>query len=149
MERAKDLNGFLTLLQQATHKVGQAAKVLSERQDTESQIQFATLSQLRDELEFAGRDLAGGVIDLREIAFDERAWSLLFSEPVIPLASETFEPVRLPEPEVVRTPERESIFDFDGQPQDFGLGIPDDLLEGIDTDTPTQDDTPTVPILEP
>ena len=85
MERAKDLNGLLTILREATHAVGQVIPVLDERQDTASR---ARLGEIRDSLEYVGRDLAGGVIDLRELPFNERTWNLLFIEPVIPLASE-------------------------------------------------------------
>ena len=147
MERAKDLNGLLTLLQTATQTVGSATRVLSERPDTESQVQFAELRKLRDELEFAGRDLAGGVIDLRELPFDEHAWTLLFSEPVIPLASEEPEPEPVPyvEPPLPRTEEQDDLFDFDAVVSDHGLGIPPDLLEGIELDVEVPyDDCPTL-----
>lgn len=86
MERAIDLNGLLTILREATQAVGQVIPVLEARQDTESLFQRARLREIRDSLEYIGRDLAGGVIDLRELPFDERTWSLLFREPVIPLA---------------------------------------------------------------
>lgn len=146
MERAKDLNGLLTLLQRATRTVGSATRVLSERPDTESQVQFADLRKLRDELEFAGRDLAGGVIDLRELPFDERAWSLLFSCPVIPLATEEPEPrAEYVEPFSAPTEVQDDLFDFDGAPGDHGLGIPPDLLDGIELDGEVAfDDAPTL-----
>ena len=147
MERTKDLNGLLTLLQEATRIVGSTARVLSERNDTESQVQFADLRKLRDELEFAGRDLAGGVIDLRELPFDESAWSLLFKEERLQLASEKTEVIELTEQAPAPTEEQEDLFDFDTVPGDHGLGIPPDLLDGIDTDAVPYDDAPTVPIL--
>lgn len=149
MERAKDLNGLLTLIQKATRIAGQATSVLSERLDTESQIQLADLREVRDELEFIGRDLAGGVIDLRELPFDEHSWTLLFNESVIPLASEAVEerePVHVPAPP---TEVQDDLFDFSGTPSDHGLGIPPDLLDGIELDDEVPyDDAPTVPILE-
>lgn len=150
MERAKDLNGLLTLLQKATRVAGQATSVLAERLDTESQLQLVALREIRDELEFAGRDLAGGVIDLRELPFDEHSWTLLFNEPVIPLATEEVEE-REPAPEPSAPTEvQDDLFDFDGTPGDHGLGIPPDLLDGIELDGEVAyDDAPTVPFLEP
>ena len=145
MERAKDLNGLLTIIAAATRATGAASAMLSERNDTESQMQRAALRQTRDELEFIGRDLAGGVIDLRELPFDERSWSLLFRCPVIPLASDEPEPR---EPAHVPAPPSEvqdDLFDFDSSPGDHGIGIPPDLLDGIEVDDEiAYDDCPTL-----
>lgn len=149
MERAKDLNGLLTLIQAATRATGQATSVLADRLDTESQMQVAALRQTRDELEFIGRDLAGGVIDLRELHFDERSWTLLFREPVIPLAAEEIEPREAAHVPAPPTGVQDDLFDFESAPGDHGLGIPPDLLDGIETDGEAPyDDAPTVPILE-
>lgn len=148
MERAKDLNGLLTLIRAATRATGQATAVLADRLDTESQMQVASLRQTRDELEFIGRDLAGGVIDLRELHFDEKAWTLLFNQPVIPLATEETETREAAPAPVEPTALQDDLFDFESSPGDHGLGIPPDLLDGIDTSELDVDDTPTVPILE-
>lgn len=149
MERAKDLNGLLTLLQEATQATGSACGVLADRLDTESQMQLRRLRETRDALEFAGRDLAGGVIDLRELPFDERAWSLLFSCPVIPLAVEEPEPRDVAETHRPPTDTQDDLFDFSSEPGDHGLGIPPDLLDGIDLDDEVPfDDAPTVPFLD-
>jgi hypothetical protein len=152
MERAKDLNGLLTLLQEATQAVGSVIPVLAARPDTESQAQRARLLKIRDSLEFIGRDLVGGVIDLRELPFDEPTWSLLFKDAALQLASEktASEEIELTERAVVPAPptdEQEDLFDYDTVPGDHGLGIPPDLLDGIDTDAIPYDDAPTVPIL--
>lgn len=114
MERAKDLSGLLILIREATLATGSASSVLASRQDTESQIQSASLRKTRDQLEFIGRDLAGGVIDLRELPFDEQSWTLLFGEPVIPLAVEKPEPQedRFPEPGLP-TELQEELFDME------------------------------------
>jgi hypothetical protein len=118
--------------------------MLADRRDTESQIQCAALRKTQDLLEFVGRDLAGGVIDLRELHFDERTWTLLFKEAVIPLAIEEIELTeRAPAPPPP-TVAQEDLFDFDSEPSDHGLGIPPDLLDGIDTDQVDFDDTPTL-----
>jgi hypothetical protein len=118
--------------------------MLADRRDTESQIQCAALRKTQDLLEFVGRDLAGGVIDLRELHFDERTWSLLFKEAVIPLATEEIELTeRAPAPPLP-TLAQEDLFDFGSEPSDHGLGIPPDLLDGIDTDQVDFDDTPTL-----
>lgn len=147
MQRAKDLNGLLTILANASRALNRAVPILSRLPDTESQIQSQDLNTVRTELEMAGRDLAGGIVDLRELPFDEHAWGLNFNESAVQLASEP-DPQPFPHevPVVERTQVRDELFDFDSQPQD--LGEAPDLLAGIDTDQPTQDDTPTVPILE-
>ena len=129
MERAKDLSGLLILIREATLATGSASSVLAYRQDTESQIQCASLRKIRDQLEFLGRDLAGGVIDLRELPFHEKAWTLLFGEPIIPLATEQpalqeERPTPLPPTEL-----QDDLFDFASTTQDHGRGIPAGFLD--------------------
>jgi hypothetical protein len=105
---------------------------------------------VRDSLEFIGRDLVGGVIDLRELPFDEPTWSLLFKDAALQLASEktASEEIELTERAPAPPTEvQEDLFDFDSAPSDHGLGIPPDLLDGIDTEAIPFDDAPTVPIL--
>ncbi len=153
MQRAKDLNGLLTILANATQALTRVVPILNRLPDTESQIQTQDLRSVREDLEMLGRDLAGGVVDLRELPFDEPAWKLNFNDAPIQLASEPdpkpqagheFWPDEVPL--VRRTPEREGLFDFDSPPvQD--LGEAPDLLQGIDTSQPAYDDAPTVPIL--
>lgn len=146
MQRAKDLNGLLTILAGATQALNRLVPILDRVPDQECQIQSQDLKEVRENLEMAGRDLAGGVVDLREVPFDEKAWTLNFKESPIQLASEPDpEPSEYVEP-VNRTPVRDSLFDFDSPPvQD--LGEAPDLLAGIDTNQPAYDDAPTVPIL--
>jgi hypothetical protein len=152
MQRAKDLNGLLTILAEATHALDRVVPILNRLPDTESQIQTQDLRVVREELEMLGRDLAGGVVDLRELHFDESAWKLNFNDSPLQLASE---PDHKPDSAIDltdeyvepldRTPVRDSLFDFDAPPvQD--LGAAPDLLQGIDTNEPTYDDAPTVPL---
>lgn len=146
MQRAKDINGLLTILAGASQALNRLLPILDRLPDQESQIQAQDLKEVRENLEMAGRDLAGGIVDLRELPFDEQAWTLNFNETPVQLASEPD-----PEPEpwvepVRRTPVRDSLFDFESPPvQD--LGEAPDLLDGIDTSQPAYDDAPTVPIL--
>lgn len=147
MKRAKDLNGLLTIVANATQALTRVVPILDRLPDTESQIQTQDLRAVREDLEMLGRDLAGGIVDLRELPFDEQAWKLNFNESPVQLASE---PDPEPEPWVEplrRTPVRDSLFDFESPPV-ADLGEAPDLLDGIDTSEPAYDDAPTVPILE-
>ena len=156
MQRAKDLNGLLTILASATQALTRVVPILNRKPDTESQIQTEDLRAVREELEMLGRDLTGGIVDLRELPFDEGAWKLNFNETSIQLASEPdFErnSFSFPDddvwpdevPKVERTQVREDLFEFDAPPV-RDLGEPPDLLQGIDTTQPVYDDEPTVPM---
>ena len=153
MQRAKDLNGLLTILANATQALTRVVPILNRLPDTESQIQTQDLRSVREDLEMLGRDLTGGVVDLRELPFDEGAWKLNFNDSPLQLAGEPdpkpqagheFWPDEVPL--VRRTPEREGLFDFESPPvQD--LGEAPYLQNWIYTSQPAYDDAPTVPIL--
>lgn len=143
--RAKNMDGLLTILHDATVRLSNAICFLGNVPGDEAKMQQRDLTEIRECLDRAGRDLASGVVDLRELTFDEKAWALLFQE-----TTEDLEPVSNTVPVLdefsnapPRSLEQEDLFDF--TPVD--LSEPPDLLDGIELGPPSQEDIPTVPII--
>jgi hypothetical protein len=86
--RAKNFEGLLDLVSEASAALRQNHRLLSRTSDTESVIAAKQSHELGKSLEFLGRDLASGLVDLLEVPFDERAHRRVFDNSGLVLASE-------------------------------------------------------------
>jgi len=146
-QRAKDYEGLLGLVREATKALAENLCLLHRSQDDDSLMAVDSTRTVLARLEFLGRDLGSGLVDLELAPFDRKAWALLFND-----GEKTPSPkTRLPDPatlfgapkdEIVlvspipsNNDPRTQIFDFESSAGD---------LRRRDQ----EDDTPTIPLIQ-
>jgi len=121
-KRAKDFEGMIRALYEALATLIEDLALLRRSGDDDSIMAVERTEEIVARLEFLGRDLASGLVDLEQAPFDRKTWAAIFNSP-----EEV--PSNLPDPakdEIVLTrprPDlddpRNEIFDFENSPGDF------------------------------
>jgi len=120
-KRAKDFEGMIRTVYEALETLIENLALLRRSKDDDSLMSVERTDTIVSRLEFLGRDLASGLVDLEEAPFDRQTWASLFNTP-----EEV--PSNLPDPEdeiVLTRPlpdlddPRNEIFDFENSPGDF------------------------------
>jgi hypothetical protein len=124
-KRAKDFEGMMRALFEALATLMEDLVLLRRSMDDDSVMAVERTEEIAARLEFLGRDLASGLVDLEQAPFDRKTWARLFNTP----EEDVPDPVTLfevPKDEIVLThplPDlgdpRNEIFDFENSPGDF------------------------------
>jgi hypothetical protein len=88
VKRAKNFEGLLELLSEAAVTLRENHTLLRRTRDTESVMAATRSEDTAKNLEFLGRDIASGLVDLIEVPFDKSAHTLTFTNSGVLLASD-------------------------------------------------------------
>ncbi len=177
MKRAKNFEGLLAIVAEATQTLRENHRLLGRARDTDSVMAERRTAETLASVEFLGRDLASGIVDLEATPFDAQAHKQAFDGTAIRLADDPerrVNPGRRASDRVVPEVEREiappvvpperAAFDFEGgelkSPAQHreecdeivaqpSVDIMSPDFEFPKADGPSVDETPTVPIIPP
>lgn len=88
IHRAKNYEGLLALVAEATRTLRENLPLLARTQDNDSVMATHQTHDILADMEFLGRDLAAGLVDLEASPFDRRAHRVCFTDSDLILASD-------------------------------------------------------------